>query len=123
MVLALETKTVNIKNTETKAVMVLRSISENANAAKEKNTTLSSKRKIFKKCHWSRFIHDVYEDISICDPEKELTISSRENMPDFDISQHLHMIHELLPVMENLNQEKMVELDNEAIKKGYVMRS
>lgn len=37
---------------------------------------------------------------------------------DIDISNNLHMIRELLPVMEKINEEKMIELESVAKNKG-----
>nr|XP_043624237.1 lysine-specific demethylase JMJ25-like [Erigeron canadensis] len=50
---------------------------------------------------------DKSQDIVVYDPKKK-----------FDKSQQLHMIRELLPVMEKMNLEKMVELDIEVKDKG-----
>ncbi|KAI3795784.1 hypothetical protein L1987_38443 [Smallanthus sonchifolius] len=64
-------------------------------------------------------IHDLEDHaIIICDTEKGAAESNREKMSDFDQSQKLHMIRELLPVMTKLNEEKIIELDTEAKNKG-----
>ncbi|KAL8268137.1 hypothetical protein R6Q59_001935 [Mikania micrantha] len=63
-------------------------------------------------------IHDLEEDVIIYDPENEVTVVNREKKSDFDTSQHLHMIRELLPLMTKMNQEKIIELDTEAKNKG-----
>ncbi|KAK1424584.1 hypothetical protein QVD17_19917 [Tagetes erecta] len=63
-------------------------------------------------------IYDFEEDAAKCNPEKERTVSNHEKKSDFDKSQQLHLIQELLPVMTNINQEKLTELDAEAKNRG-----
>ncbi|XP_076895067.1 uncharacterized protein LOC143547553 [Bidens hawaiensis] len=51
--------------------------------------------------------------------KKKVTLASiPEKMSDFEKSQHLHMIRDLLPVIAKLNQQKFIELDTEAKNKG-----
>ncbi|KAI3795782.1 hypothetical protein L1987_38441 [Smallanthus sonchifolius] len=60
-------------------------------------------------------IHNLEENvIIICNTEKETAVSSSEKMSDFDKSQKLHMIRELLPVIKKLNEEMIGELDTQA---------
>ncbi|KAI3718807.1 hypothetical protein L6452_19691 [Arctium lappa] len=55
-------------------------------------------------------------DLVVYNPEKELVVYNREKK--FDKIQQLHMIRLLLPVMEKMNQEKIIVLDTEAKNKG-----
>ncbi|XP_076895075.1 lysine-specific demethylase JMJ28-like isoform X2 [Bidens hawaiensis] len=51
--------------------------------------------------------------------KKKVTLASiPEKMSDFEKSQHLHMIRELLPVIAKMNQQKFIELDTEAKNQG-----
>lgn len=61
-------------------------------------------------------IYDLEEDVVILDPENEMIVINGGEK--FDFSQHLHMIRKLLPVIEKMNQEKIIELDIEAKNKG-----
>ncbi|CAH1415722.1 unnamed protein product [Lactuca virosa] len=56
------------------------------------------------------------EEVVVSEPENEVVVYNHEKK--FDKSQQLHMIRLLLPLMEKINQEKMNELETEAINKG-----
>ncbi|XP_024988763.1 lysine-specific demethylase JMJ25-like isoform X1 [Cynara cardunculus var. scolymus] len=64
-------------------------------------------------------VHNPDMDLVVHNPEEELVVYNREKK--FDKIQQLHLIRMLLPVMEKMNQEKIIALDTEAKNKGRML--
>ncbi|KAJ9535526.1 hypothetical protein OSB04_un001337 [Centaurea solstitialis] len=58
-------------------------------------------------------------DLFVYNPEKEVVVYNREKR--FEKIQQLHMIRQLLPVIEKMNQEKIIAFDSEPKNEGEML--